>query len=144
MDVLIETYYILLPVIATALIGWVGTLLKAQKKKEKEKEREIALKDAEAVRIRKANSTGIMLILRYMLKRYHAEYILQGAITYAQLEDWNEMFANYRDHEGNSIAISWNEEIQSLPRTDRIPSMSPYEAMLYKMSNEGGEKDDRK
>ena len=34
MKVLLETYYILLPIIATALIGWVGVLLKGQKKEK--------------------------------------------------------------------------------------------------------------
>lgn len=33
MEVILQTYYTLLPIIATALVGWVGILLKNQKKK---------------------------------------------------------------------------------------------------------------
>lgn len=40
MEVLLQTYYILLPIIATALVGWVGVLLKDQKKKRKRPRRD--------------------------------------------------------------------------------------------------------
>ena len=33
MEVILQTYYTLLPIIATALVGWVGVLLKNQRKK---------------------------------------------------------------------------------------------------------------
>ena len=38
MEILLQTYYILLPIVATALIGWVGVQLKKQRKKEDDSE----------------------------------------------------------------------------------------------------------
>ena len=37
MEILLQTYYILLPVVATALIGWVGVQIKKQRKKRSNK-----------------------------------------------------------------------------------------------------------
>ena len=73
MEVLLQTYYILLPIIATALVGWVGVLLKNQKKKDTDREEK-----------QKALSEGIMMILRYMLQRYHGEYMIRKKISYGQ------------------------------------------------------------
>lgn len=123
MKVLLETYYIILPIVMTAVVGWVGVLLKDQKKKEQQKE-------IEAQRIGRANSTGIMLVLRYMLKRYHGEYIIQGKMTYEQYSDWEDLFEAYTALGGNSIAVQWNKEIEELEKCDSIPNMSPFEAML--------------
>ena len=130
MDILLETYYILLPIIATALIGWVGVLLKGQRAKEKARIREENLKEEKAEKIRLANSQGIMLILRYMLKRYHSEYMIQGAVTYAQYKDWQDAFETYTALGGNSIALDWDDDIENLPKTDMIPNASPFEMML--------------
>lgn len=130
MKILLESYYILLPIIATAFMGWVGFLLKDSKKKEQERKANEDKKDREADRIRQANATGMMLVLRYMLKRYHSEYMLQGVITYAQYSDWKELFGAYTALGGNSVAYDWNDDIENLPRTDAIPNLSPFEIML--------------
>lgn len=130
MEVLLQTYYIILPIVATALVGWVGVLLKDQKKKEKDREEEIRKQDVEAKRIRKANSTGIMLVLRYMLKRYHSEYMIQGKMTYAQYQDWMDLFAAYTALGGNSIAEDWNRDIEALEKRESVSDISPFEAML--------------
>lgn len=130
MEVLIKTYYILLPIVATALIGWVGALLKDQKKQEKLRKEDIEKKEAAAEKIRHANSTGIMLVLRYMLKRYHGEYMIQGKITYDQYQDWMDLYEAYTALGGNSIAKDWNNDIKRLKKTDSMSDMSPFEAML--------------
>lgn len=135
MEVILQTYYILLPIIATALVGWVGVLLKDQKKKETEREQKIQEKEAEALRIRKANSEGIKLILRYMLKRYHSEYMLQGKITYNQYKDWLDLWNAYAALKGNSVAVDWHDDIEKLEKCDSLSDMSPYEAMLRKSMN---------
>lgn len=145
MDVILQTYYILLPIIATALIGWVGAMLKGQKKREQERIRAEKEKAHVAEKESKAASTGIMLVLRYMLKRYHSEYMLQGKVTYAQYQDWRDIFAAYSALGGNSVAVDWNDDIEGLERTDSIPSASPFEAMLkhtYK-EKKGGDGDER-
>lgn len=135
-EVLLQTYYILLPVISTALIGWVGMMLKDQKQKEKDREKKIKEDEVEAKRIRKANSTGIMLVLRYMLKRYHSEYMIQGKMSYAQYQDWIDMYSAYKALGGNSIASEWNEDIEHLAKNDSGPHISPFEILLRKSVEE--------
>ena len=143
MDVILQTYYILLPIIATALIGWVGAMLKGQKKREQERIRAEQEREKRAQKANEASGAGIMLVLRYMLKRYHSEYMLQGKITYAQYQDWRDIFAAYSALGGNSIAIDWNDDIEALERTDAIPSASPFEVMLQKNYEKGGDGDER-
>lgn len=130
MDFLLETYYILLPIIATAILGWVGVLLKEQKKKESDKDKIAQKKEEEIASIRKANSEGIKLILRYMLKRYHNEYMIQGKITYNQYKDWIDLWKAYEALNGNSIAEEWNNDIEHLDKCDSISDMSLYESIL--------------
>lgn len=130
MDVILQTYYILLPIVATALVGWVGVLLKEQYKKEQDKEQYIYEKEQEQERVRKANSEGIMLVLRYMLNRYHVEYMIQDKMTYDQYKDWMDLYKAYKALGGNSIAEDWNRHIENLEKTDFISDMPPFEAMI--------------
>ena len=117
MEILLQTYYILLPIVATALIGWVGVLLKNQKKEERKKEDK-----------QKALSDGITMILRYMLQRYHGEYMIRKKISYGQYQNWKDMMSVYRALGGNSIAIEWDHEIDELEKCES--DVSPYEEML--------------
>ena len=121
MEILLQTYYILLPIVATALIGWVGVLLKNQKKEERKKEDK-----------QKALSDGITMILRYMLQRYHGEYMIRKKISYGQYQNWKDMMSVYRALGGNSIAIEWDHEIDELDKCES--DVSPYEEMLKKRS----------
>lgn len=122
--VLLQTYYILLPIVATSLLGWIGILLKSQRKKEEAQEQ-----------IRKANSVGIMLVLRYMLKRYHSEYSIQEKITYNQYKEWIELFKAYTELGGNSIAEEWNEDIEKLEKCESMDERSSFEIMLKQSIN---------
>lgn len=119
MKVLLETYYILLPIVATALIGWVGVLLKGQKKEKTELEKR-----------QEAQSAGIMMVLRYMLQRYHNEYKLQGRITYNQYKNWKDMYKVYSELHGNSVAVEWDEDIERMEKCESASEMSIYEVML--------------
>lgn len=121
MEILLQTYYILLPIVATALIGWVGVLLKNQKKEERKKEDK-----------QKALSDGITMILRYMLQRYHGEYMIRKKISYGQYQNWKDMMSVYRALGGNSIAIEWDHDIDELEKCES--DVSPYEEMLKKRS----------
>ena len=121
---ILETYYILLPIVATALIGWVGYLLKDQKKKEDDRDVK-----------QKAQTTAIMLVLRYMLQRYHGEYKLQGKITYSQYKNWQEIYETYRILGGNSIAEEWNEEVEEMEKAEDHDDMSLYELALRNKYN---------
>ena len=119
MEILLQTYYILLPIVATALIGWVGVLLKNQKKEERKKENK-----------QKALSDGITMILRYMLQRYHGEYMIRKKISYGQYQNWKDMMSVYRALGGNSIAIEWDHDIDELEKCES--DVSPYEEILKK------------
>lgn len=119
MKIILETYYILLPIVATALVGWVGLLLKGQKKEKNE-----------LTRRQEAQSRGIMVILRYMLQRYHGEYRLQKEITYNQYKNWKDIYQIYTDLGGNSIAEEWNEDIEDMNKCESTQEMSIYEAFL--------------
>lgn len=119
MEVILQTYYTLLPIIATALVGWVGVLLKKQKKKDTDQEKR-----------QEALSEGIMMILRYMLQRYHGEYMIQGRISYNQYQNWKDIFGVYRALGGNSVAIEWDHEIDNLDKCES--DVSPYEEILKK------------
>lgn len=132
MEVLLQTYYIILPIIMTALVGWVGMMMKEQKQKEKTREQKIKEDENEAKRIRKANSNGIMLVLRYMLKRYHSEYMIQGKMSYSQYQDWIDLYEAYTALGGNSIAKEWNEDVENLVKSDAGSNESPFETMLRK------------
>lgn len=130
MDFLVDIYNVLLPIIATALMGWIGTMLKDQKKEKAVAEEKIKQKEEKIAQIRKANSEGIKLVLRYMLNRYHTEYMIQGKITYSQYKDWMDMFAAYRALGGNSIAMDWNDDIENIEKCDILDKMSTFEAMV--------------
>lgn len=125
--VILETYYTLLPIVATALIGWVGYLLKDQKKKEDDRDVK-----------QKAQNTAIMLVLRYMLQRYHSEYKLQGYITYSQYKNWKDIYETYKILGGNSIADEWNEDIENMEKIESSDDMSLYELALRKKYNKAG------
>ena len=117
MEVILQTYYILLPIVATALVGWVGVQIKTQRKKEDD--------NAEK---QKAYAEGITMVLRYMLQRYHGEYLIQGKISYNQYKNWKDIFTAYRTLGGTSIALEWDEDIDRLEKCES--DVSPYEAML--------------
>lgn len=130
MDILLETYYILLPILATALIGWVGYLLKDQKKNNDLNKKEVETKEKQVALIRKANSDGIKLVLRYMLNRYHTEYMMQEKMSYGQYKDWMEIFEAYRALGGNSIAMDWNDDIEKLEKCNHMNQPSMFESMI--------------
>ena len=130
MEVILQTYYIILPIIVTALVGWVGVLLKDQKKRDKDREEALKKKNEEAEDIRKNTSMGIMLVLRYMLKRYHEEYMIQGEITYNQYKEWMDIYKVYESLDGNSIAEDWNSDIESLKKCEITDSIPIFERLL--------------
>ena len=71
-----------------------------------------------------------MMILRYMLQRYHGEYMIRKKISYGQYQNWKDMMTVYRALGGNSIAIEWDHEIDELDKCES--DVSPYEEMLKK------------
>ena len=73
-ELLIQTYTAALPIILTALMGYIVWLLKNQKKD------------------RDANSKGTMLLLRVQLIEYHDKYMTQGNIPSYAYDNFIEMY----------------------------------------------------
>ena len=76
------------------------------------------------------NSEGFKVIMRYMLQRYHAEYMIQGYITSHQLTEFLEAYEIYKAKGGNGTAKGWKEEICALPVRDDLHPGNPYLEML--------------
>lgn len=113
-----ETYFVALPIVLTAFMGWIGATLNKQQKE------------------RSANSRGTMLILRYMLRRYHAEYKHKGYVTQAQYNEFEEMYEAYHELGGNGSVTHMWEEIKRLEiRTDISEEISPYAALLFALGD---------
>lgn len=132
-DFLMTTYTIVLPVI----LGYIVWLLQSSKKKEykrqAEDEERHRVEDAKA----KAQSKGIMLVLRYMLSRYHTEYMFQKYVTSEQLSDFEEIFQAYEALGGNSVAVKWRDEVVKLPVNDNTGNnLSPIAKVLLKSEAE--------
>ena len=95
-DLLLQSYYVALPIILTALMGYIVWLLKKQK------------------RDRDANSKGTMLILRVQLIEYHDKYMRLGEIPSYAYENFNEMYDAYHKLGGNGMVTKMKQEIEEL------------------------------
>ena len=93
---LMQTYTIALPVILTALMGYIVWLLKNQKKD------------------RDANSKGTMLLLRVQLIEYHDRYMAKGDIPSYAYENFMEMYGAYHVLGGNGMITKMKREIEEL------------------------------
>lgn len=91
-----STYTIVLPIIVTALMGYVVWLLKNQKKD------------------RDANSKGTMLLLRVQLIEYHDKYMRLGDIPSYAYENFMEMYDAYHALGGNGMITKMMHEIEEL------------------------------
>lgn len=95
-NLLLETYSIALPIVLTALMGYIVWLLKKQKKD------------------RDANSKGTMLLLRVQLIEYHDKYTILGSIPSYAYENFCEMHEAYHELGGNGMITKMKEEIDEL------------------------------
>ena len=91
-----QTYLVALPIILTALMGYIVWLLKKQK------------------RDRDANSKGTMLLLRVQLIEYHDKYMQLGEIPYYAYGNFNEMYDTYHKLGGNGMVTKMKQEIEEL------------------------------
>lgn len=95
-DLLLQTYLVALPIILTALMGYIVWLLKKQK------------------RDRDANSKGTMLLLRVQLIEYHDKYMRIREIPSYAYENFNEMYDAYHKLGGNGMVTKMKQEIEEL------------------------------
>lgn len=91
-----QTYVTALPIVLTALMGYVVWLLKSQKKD------------------RDANSKGTMLLLRVQLIEYHDKYMRLGSIPSYAYENFCEMYNAYHKLGGNGMITKMMHEIEEL------------------------------
>lgn len=91
-----QTYTIVLPIILTALMGYIVWLLKNQKKD------------------RDANSKGTMLLLRVQLIEYHTKYMMLQEIPSYAYENFCEMYDAYHALGGNGMITKMKREIDEL------------------------------
>ncbi len=94
---LMQTYTIALPIVLTALMGYIVFLLKNQKKD------------------RDANSRGTMLLLKVQLIEYHAEWKARGYVTKHGLQNFLEMYDAYHVLGGNGMVTELLNEVKELP-----------------------------
>lgn len=91
-----QTYVTALPIVLTALMGYVVWILKNQKKD------------------RDANSKGTMLLLRVQLIEYHDKYMRLGSIPSYAYENFCEMYNAYHKLGGNGMITKMMHEIEEL------------------------------
>ena len=77
-----------------------------------------------------SNGEGVKIIMRYMLQRYHAEYMLQGWVSSAQKRDFLEAYTVYHAKGGNGTAEGWKREVCTLPVRDDLPVANAYLELL--------------
>lgn len=95
-EFLVQTYTTALPIILTALMGYIVWLLQNQKKD------------------RDANSKGTMLLLRVQLIEYHDKYTQLGEIPSYAYQNFLEMYEAYHALGGNGMMTKMKEEIEEL------------------------------
>lgn len=76
------------------------------------------------------NREGIKVNLRYMLQRFHAEYMMQGYVNSHQQSEFLEVFHAYEAMGGNGTGKSWAEEIETLPIRDDLPVINPFVELM--------------
>ena len=77
-----------------------------------------------------SNDEGLKLVMRYLLQRYHAEYMLQGFLTSHQKTEFLEAYEIYHAKGGNGTAEGWKNELCELPVRDDLPVTNPYLEMM--------------
>lgn len=132
-EFMMTTYTIALPIV----LGYIVWLLQQQKTQKRKDDELNALQKEEEMIKRDAERVGLMLMTRYMLRRYHIEYMWQGYITEEQYIDFEELHNAYHKLGGNSIEEKWFEEIQRLPLKEGREELSPYAKAYFENLNKG-------
>ena len=94
---------------------------------------EIARQLKEATEV---NGEGVKVLMRYMLQRHHATYMMRGFITSHEKQEFLEAYHVYHDKGGNGTGESWMREVDRLPVRDDVPVINPYLEMLKENKGE--------
>ena len=123
MDILLETYYTVLPIVVTSLMGYVVWTLQNGKKQEKVRIEEESKK-------REANAQGTKMILLYMLERLYEEFKLQNYVTHEQRDRFFEIYNAYHNLGGNGYGTALWQSVQELEIRNDVDGVSPYAKLL--------------
>lgn len=109
-----RTYLIALPVVLSALLGYIVWMLKEQKEQKKIDIKERNERIEAERKLRENNSKGTMLLLRVQLIEYHNKYIKLGDIPSYAYENFLEMYDAYHALGGNGMITKMKNEIEEL------------------------------
>lgn len=109
-----RTYLIALPVVLSALLGYIVWMLKEQKEQKKIDIKERNERIEAERKLRENNSKGTMLLLRVQLIEYHNKYIKLGDIPSYDYENFLEMYDTYHALGGNGMITKMKNEIEEL------------------------------
>ena len=132
MQILLDTYYTLLPIVATSLMGYVVWYLQTQKK-------QTTARVEEENKRREANSNGTKVMLLYMLERLHTEYKLQGFVSHEQRNRFREIYEAYHNLGGNGYGTALWEDIKELEIKNDERVVSPYAQLLKEVYEKKGD-----
>ena len=109
-----RTYLIALPVVLSALLGYIVWMLREQKEQKKIDIKERNERIETERKLRENNSKGTMLLLRVQLIEYHNKYIKLGDIPSYAYENFLEMYDAYHALGGNGMITKMKNEIEEL------------------------------
>ena len=109
-----RTYLIALPVVLSALLGYIVWMLKEQKEQKKIDIKERNERIEAERKLRENNSKGTMLLLRVQLIEYHNKYIKLGDIPSYAYETFWKMYDAYHALGGNGMITKMKNEIEEL------------------------------
>ena len=132
MQIQLDTYYTLLPIVATSLMGYVVWYLQTQKK-------QTTARVEEENKRREANSNGTKVMLLYMLERLHTEYKLQGFVSHEQRNRFREIYEAYHNLGGNGYGTALWEDIKELEIKNDERVVSPYAQLLKEVYDKKGD-----
>lgn len=136
MDILLQTYYTVLPIITTSLMGYVIWVLQNNRKKEAFRIEEENKRIEEDNRKQQALTEGTRMILLYMLERLYEEYKIQDYVTHEQRDRFHNIYDAYHALGGNGYGTALWETVQELEIRNDADGVSPFVKMLKQMNKE--------
>lgn len=113
-NLIYQTYIIALPIVLTALLGYIVWLLQEQKKQKAIDTKERNERIEEEKKLRQANGKGTMLLLRVQLIEYHDKYMKLGEIPSYAYQNFCEMYDAYHALGGNGMVTKMKNEIEEI------------------------------
>ena len=136
MDILLQTYYTVLPIITTSLMGYVIWVLQNNRKKEAFRIEEENKRIEEENRKQQALTEGTRMILLYMLERLYEEYKIQDCVTHEQRDKFHNIYDAYHALGGNGYGTALWETVQELEIRNDADGVSPFVKLLKQMNKE--------